>query len=100
MVSRDAETVFCRIWIGLALGVACAGGETFAGSTAAIIVHLLSDSGPENDCGLCSGPSSLAIFSIKVGLLEFVERLDGLAKAILGQTFDLGFLQLVLPDDL
>ena len=36
----------------------------------------------------------------EAGCFEFVEGLDGLAKAILGQTFDLGFLQLVLLDDL
>src|ERR1035441_10080867 len=34
------------------------------------------------------------------GCFQFVEGLDGLAKAILCQTLDLGFLQLVLLDDL
>ena len=36
----------------------------------------------------------------EAGCFEFVEGLDGLAKAILGQTLDLGLLQFVLLDDL
>ena len=39
-------------------------------------------------------------FFDEAGCFEFVEGLDGLAKAILGQPFDLGLLQLVLLDDL
>src|ERR1017187_8835224 len=39
-------------------------------------------------------------FFNEAGCFEFVEGLDGLAKAILCQTLDLGFLQLVLLDDL
>src|ERR1035441_3163836 len=39
-------------------------------------------------------------FFDEAGCFEFVEGLDGLAKAILGQRFDFGFLQFVLLDDL
>src|ERR1035441_3263918 len=38
-------------------------------------------------------------FFNEAGCFEFVEGLDRLAKAILGQIFDLGLLQLVLVDD-
>src|ERR1017187_4373549 len=39
-------------------------------------------------------------FFNEAGCFEFVEGLDGLAKAILCQSLDLGLLQLVLLDDL
>ena len=99
MVSRDAETVFCRVSMGLTLAFGCAGGDEPAQNQ------------PQQSSSTClckptAAPIAFALarhfqqFFDQAGCFEFVERLDRLAKAILGQCLDLGLFQFGLLDDL